>query len=307
MDGRQLPHVLRLFLLGNLMAYDVKKLKQTADRIAEHFNINPAEAVRVVGYINTNAPEQLPDIIAGDFSNIKPTLDNMGKKSDVTVKTENQDARETTPDIITGEIVNPAELPADLAENIDNHITAFCQKFDIESMSKARQTQWSACCTFIGQNIFRKNKGILADRERARRNGGGYCYDLNKVGKLADIWIALCKAYIKAPMIDDFTQFAGMDGTTLYGVGGRYGQADKATPARVLLLQKLHDAQEQGIAGLIVDGRQNPTGALAVLNHWHGWTQTREIIHTTAQQTTGAASLPVFDSSTGLLETRAGS
>ena len=307
MDGRQLPKVSRLFLLGNLMAYDVKKLKQTADRIAEHFNINPAEAVRVVGYINTNAPEQLPDIIAGNFSNIKTTLDNMGIKSGATVKTENQDARETTPDIIAGEIVNPAELPEDIPERIQETIETFCTRFNIDTMDKARQTQWSACCRFIGQNIFKKNRDILADRERARRNGGGFCYDLKKVNALCDIWIALCKAYIKAPMIDDFGQFAAVDESFIYGNSGKYTAADRATPERVRLLQKLHDAQERGLADMIIDGKQNPTGALAVLNHWHGWTQTREIIHTTAQQTTGAASLPVFDSSTGLLETRTGS
>jgi len=304
MDGKQLPKISRLFLLGDLMAYDVKQLKQTADRIAEHFNIKPAEAVRVVGHINTNTPEQLPAIVVGDFSNIKTILDAMGIKSGLT---ENQDTRETAPDTITGEIVNPAELPEDIPERIQETIETFCARFNIDTMDKARQTQWSACCRFIGQNVFKKNRDILADRERARRNGGGYCYDLNKVNALCDIWIALCKAYIKAPMIDDFGQFAAIEESTIYGVGGRYTQADKVTPERVRLLQKLHDAQERGLADMIIDGKQNPTGALAVLNHWHGWTQTREIIHTTAQQTTGAASLPVFDSSTGLLETRAGS
>jgi len=306
MDGRQFPHVLRLFLLGDLMAYDVKQLKQTAQKIAERFEISSAEAVRLVGYINTNTPEQLPAIIAGDFSNVSNILKSAGIKSGLEEKTENQDPRETTPDIITAEVVNPAELPADVPELIQETIETFCTRFNIDTMDKARQTQWSACCRFIGQNVFRKNRDILADRERARRNGGGYCYDLKKVNTLCDIWIALCKAYIKAPMIDDFAQFAGMDEGTIYGNSGKYSQADKATPARVHLLQKLHDAQERGLADMIIDGRQNPTGALAVLNHWHGWTQTREIIHTTAQQTAGAAALPVFDCSAGLLEVKTG-
>jgi hypothetical protein len=103
-------------------------------------------------------------------------------------------------------------------------------------------------------------------------------------------------------MITDFAAFAGIDPTTVHTVGGEYTADNKATPARLHLLKKLHNLQESGLASAIVDGRQNPTGALAALNHWHGWTKTTEIIHTSAAPAASAPALPVFDGSSGLLE-----
>lgn len=199
---------------------------------------------------------------------------------------------------VAGEIVpNESGLPDGLADMIYSAVDAFCKKHDFENMSKCRQTAWSSCCMYIGSYIFKKNRKILAGP--APKNGG-FRYDFKKISQLCDIWVYMCGTFGKAPFISDFANFAGIDKTALYGVGGDY-TPDHLTPARLQLLQKLREAQEMGLSGLIVDGRQNPTGALAALNHWHGWTQTREIIHTAGQGSQTAAALPVFDSGVGIL------
>lgn len=205
---------------------------------------------------------------------------------------------------VQGDIL-PADcdgLPDGLADAIYSAVDTFCKKHDFESMAKCRQTAWGACCMFIGQTIFKSNRKILAGRPP---KNGGFCYDFKKVSQLCDIWVYMCGAFGKAPFISDFANFAGIDKTALYGVGGHY-DGENITPVRVQLLQKLREAQEMGLSGLIVDGRQNPTGALAALNHWHGWTQTREIIHTAGQGSQTAAALPVFDNSTGILTDKGG-
>lgn len=205
---------------------------------------------------------------------------------------------------VQGDIL-PADcdgLPDGLADAIYSAVDTFCKKHDFESMAKCRQTAWGACCMFIGQTIFKSNRKILAGRPP---KNGGFCYDFKKVSQLCDIWVYMCGAFGKAPFISDFANFAGIDKTALYGVGGHY-DGENITPVRVQLLQKLREAQEMGLSGLIVDGRQNPTGALAALNHWHGWTQTREIIHTAGQGSQTAAALPVFDSSIGILTDKGG-
>lgn len=196
-------------------------------------------------------------------------------------------------EIVAGEIVptNDGLLPEGLADMIYSAVDSFCKKHGFENMEKCRQPTWGACCSFIGQSIFKKNRRILAG---TTPKNGGFCYDTAKLSALADLWGHMCGVYCKAPIVDDFANFAGVDEVTLYANSGKYIDMDHLTPARVQLLQKLHSMQERGLAGLIVDGRQNPTGALAALNHWHGWTTTKEIIHTTSGGGQNAVSLPVF-------------
>jgi hypothetical protein len=141
---------------------------------------------------------------------------------------------------------------------------------------------------YVGRNVFKCSK-ITHDAEAEKRFGGTR-YDVGKFEALLDVWAFLCTSYDKAPFIDDFATFCGVSDTWLYGASPE----DNLTPRRALLLKKLQSIQERGLAGLITDGRQNPTGALAVLNHWHGWTQTREVIHTDGRQT-GSDALPVFN------------
>lgn len=195
---------------------------------------------------------------------------------------------------VAGEIVTDDThdgLPDGLADMIYSAVDSFCKKHDFENMSKCRQSAWGACCSYIGQTIFKPNRKILAGPPP---KNGGFCYDTEKLSRLADLWSHMCGVYGKAPLVDDFANFAGVDEVTIYASTGKYTDMQHITPARVRLLQKLHAMQEKGLAGLIVDGRQNPTGALAALNHWHGWTQTREIIHTAGQGSQAAAALPVF-------------
>jgi hypothetical protein len=300
-----------------------KDLKQAAAIVADAFGTSQEDTTKIIVDYRKSG-NQVSKILAGDLSDARSVAQSLGIETGKPQerKVEKKATRKTTEkktknkkkesdfNIIEGDVVLqelPHELPPELPETIESLTEAFCNKYDIENMSKARQTQWAALCRFIGQTVFKKNRGILADRERARRNGGGFCYDLNKVSKLADLWIYLCSLYNKAPFVDDFSHFSGLDEVTLYGVGGDYTAEDKVTPERLHLLQKLREAQESGLAGLIVDGRQNPTGALAALNHWHGWTQTREVIHTAGNAAPSAPVLPVFDASAGsLLEIKDG-
>lgn len=204
-------------------------------------------------------------------------------------------------EVVAGDIV-PAdfgELPPEITDNIYSAIDAFCNKHGFDNMEKCRQPSWGACCMFIGQTVFKPNRKLLAG---ATPKNGGFRYDFRKISAVADIWIYLCGAYGKAPFINDFAHFVGVDKTFLYGVGGDYYNMETATPARLQLLQKLKDAQEGGLAALVADGRQNPTGALACLNHWHGWTTTKEIIHTTASAVSSSAALPVFGENVHKLE-----
>ena len=203
---------------------------------------------------------------------------------------------------VAGEIVTDEThdgLPVGVSDMVYSYIENFCRRENIEDMRKERQTMWKALCMAIGADIFKRSK-LLHDVPREKTQGGIY-YDYDKLLALCDLWGGLCYKFGKAPMIDDFARFAGVSDSMIYNAGGNYPNLEKATPARTVLLKKLHTMQENGLSALIVDGRQNPTGALAALNHWHGWTQTREIIHTAAGSSQTAAALPVFDGGGGIL------
>lgn len=192
---------------------------------------------------------------------------------------------------VEGEVVDniPGVLPDNVASLVMGAIDSYCEQNNISDLSKERQPRWGAACYLVGQSVFKGSK-ILHDMNREKINGG-IVYDVGRVSALVELWGVLCQNFCKAPMIDDFAHFAGVSDSWLYGVGS----AEGLTPERAALLQKLKRMQESGLAGLIVDGRQNPTGALAMLNHCHGWTQTREIIHTSGGSQ-NAAALPVFGS-----------
>lgn len=265
------------------------------------------------------SPDMVPDGVGDDLHAAPDGLQNAPQRKEskqANKRTTKQKKTNTSPQALQNDLVKASHddlehvqgdiLPADcdglpdgLADMIYSAVDTFCKKHDFENMSKCRQTAWSACCQFIGQTVFKPNRKILAGPPP---KNGGFCYDTDKLSSLADLWSHMCGVYGKAPLVDDFANFAGVDEVTIYASTGKYVDMQHITPARVRLLQKLHAIQEKGLAGLIVDGRQNPTGALAALNHWHGWTQTREIIHTASGSGQTAAALPVFGPDGGLLE-----
>ena len=184
-----------------------------------------------------------------------------------------------------------AGLPQALTDRIEAALDDYCTRYGVTDLAKDRQTRWKAACMYIGRNVFERSD-FLRDTERERAQGGRQ-YVTERVAALVDLWAFLCLNYNKAPFIDDFCNFAGVSDMWIYG--GAYGAG--LTPAKRKLLKRLQDLQEAGLAGLISDGRQNPTGALAILNHWHGWTQTREVIHTDGGRAAAPAQYLTFGGS----------
>ena len=302
--------------------------KQDSARVVALFNVGKVDGVQ----ISEPSQDKIMQILENDFSSVPAAaaavgvkiLGGSGKKnsshcekktekrktsragSGVNTRTKKpsagqQDDRETdgaTVETVTGDIIAETAagvLPDNVPALIMDVIQSYCDQNNISDLSKERQPRWRAACFMVGQSVF-KNSKILHDIQREKINGG-IVYDVGRVSALVDVWGVLCANFCKAPMIDDFAHFAAVSDTWLYGANS----PDGLTPTRAALLQKIKRIQESGLSALIVDGRQNPTGALAALNHWHGWTTTKEIIHTTGAVTAAAPALPVFDVSGGLI------
>lgn len=302
-----------------MKALTIKELKAGALALAGSLNIAYDDAVKITAvYSSAGAWDDVRGLFAGDsqliengarvagvslkgFTQTKPRKETKPKQKET--KTDNKKRRPSVNDYIierqagnlervTGEIVpasaGPGQLPDNINDIVADAIEDFCALNKIENMKNERQIVFKALCMYIGQNVFKKSK-ILHDVERERINGG-VVYDVARVSALADVWLCWCYQLGKAPFIDDFATFAGVSDSWLYG-----DVTQSLTPARLDLIKKLQNAQEKGLSALITDGRQNPTGALACLNHWHGWTQTREIIHTTTGTGNNAGALPMFE------------
>ncbi len=132
--------------------------------------------------------------------------------------------------------------------------------------------------------ITLKKNGVLRDHERAKREGG-HPYSEKKLSACVDLWAFYCGLFGKPALIYGFEVFSGL-------TAGCIRESDEARAACTHLYQKLKRIQEGGLAVQIADGRRNPTGALACLNHWHGWTQSREIVHTVNKNAVSVAELP---------------
>ena len=177
-------------------------------------------------------------------------------------------------------------LPHDIKQQIDDAIYDFMMyecKPPIDDMSKARQPKWSACCMYIGQRV---NKPLLRATERGE-GGKWNGYRIDVMEALLPLWLYYCSTYDKAPMRADFGYFVGASLEWIYET--REGML---TPERVRLTKKLTEIQEAGLSGLISDGSRNPTGAIAILNHWHNWTNTSVVVHTSDKQAISAVQLP---------------
>ena len=62
--------------------------------------------------------------------------------------------------------------------------------------------------------------------------------------------------------------------------------------------KKVKTAREASLANRIVDGRKNPVGAIAALNHEFSWNTSNVIEMDRVDRPLSAAELPMFDSAT---------
>lgn len=292
------------------MGWTIPAIKKAIKDGSARYKITDDDARRVLEFMVSDDPDGLTNLcVGGSWDAFERAADRLGvkitkpmhnrkaatgKELAEKAKSDAEKIKEKTPERVTGEalpLVWSDGVPADIVARVDDAIKDYCTLYGVENLKKERQTQWKAACMYTGRMVF-KGSEILVDESR-RGRGGRLPYDISKLEALSGLWLFLCIAFDKAPFIDDFCYFAGVNDSWFYQGAGGGG----LTPEHAHLLQKLQLAQERGLAGLIADGRQNPTGALAILNHWHGWTQVREIVHTDGGKASTAAALPSFGGS----------
>lgn len=163
---------------------------------------------------------------------------------------------------------------AEISLALDNYATTY----NIPDWKKCKPLEWRGFCLYVGKNVF-TDKTLL--KEKVHYNGSctvtnNNAYSIPFLSALYDMYNSLCYSVPGLPCrAYDFAAFVGVHFTTIASLQGR------VSPAGAELLQNMAKEQENSMAMAGEGGRINVTMALAWNNHFHGWTQAREVIHRT--------------------------
>lgn len=193
---------------------------------------------------------------------------------------------------VEGEIIPAGCMPDNIEYLIESAVDDFmkykCKEVKKESMTQCTEDTWSACCSFIGREVF-KRYHILHDKERERKHGGTV-YAPERVEAAQDLYYEYCSYYNKMYSIADCAEFIGVSRGYVYDNTG----SQRSNPTRTHFLQKAVKDREQSLRRGVVGGRKgSQLGYTVLLNHDNNYS-TQKVEHITAEKTDTASALPVF-------------
>lgn len=226
--------------------------------------VNVLQAVKTISEapVNQNKPVEVVKSINPPIQteNTVKTAVNASKISDQAKNTLERVEGETIPD-------NFDVLQVE--STIQEIINTSCLNYDIDDLTKAPQRQFTAVCMDIG-DYFKKTR-LLKDNNYVNNGSAvSFCnnyYAWDKVAQALTIFERICCKYNKAYLQDGAAAFLGMSLNTLHD------NKEKLTPFGIDVAQK----REASLASGAVDTKTtNITGQLAALNHWHGWSTSKQ-------------------------------
>lgn len=180
-------------------------------------------------------------------------------------------------------------VPESMAQDIENIISGYCSKYNIDDLRKTTASVWRGACMAVGFHL--KKSGALRDRQKEKQFGGTR-YNAPLISALIPFWAYLCSLYDKPPLASDFISFTGVSASWFYNNNGQEGNLSSAG---MCIHKKVLQLQESGLSSVLVDGRRNPTGTIFFLKNWHGWRDQREIVHTDGGSASAPVNYPSFD------------
>lgn len=163
----------------------------------------------------------------------------------------------------------------DIFENdIELYIQLFCEKYNIEDMTKESQARWNACLQFIRKNVF-NDKSMLKDNNIINNTNinnnimpstyNRYNYSL--LNNIVDIYIYYCSIYDKEVSINGFSFLTGINTDSI----NNWSYDEKSSSESFAIYKKLSAGNEESLSAKLATGNKNPVGIIAILNRRHGW------------------------------------
>lgn len=143
---------------------------------------------------------------------------------------------------------------------------------------------WANTCHYVGQRVF-KGKELLQESHPGK-NGGTPPFIPERIEAIYNYYYGLTQLHNSTVRVFDFAEFIGTSMKVLYDSN------TIATAGRGYLPKKIMQEQEAGLASMLQAGKGSTTGIAMILNVKHGWTQSREVVHTDATTHISARDLP---------------
>ena len=170
-----------------------------------------------------------------------------------------------------------------IKNRVEEAIQDFCDRYDIKDLKSESQNVFNGLLRYIYEHVFQVTSKLKHD------NRSKTLINLNHIDIILDIldyYIYLCDVYCKASSIQGFCTFTGIDVSILYDWGS--GVNRKLNPKYSEVIKRLDAERERTLSDLLVSGKRQPVGIIAVLNHEKGWNLpgvSREVKHVASSET----------------------
>lgn len=146
---------------------------------------------------------------------------------------------------------------------IERVLDDFCNKFNIDDITKETQNRWNAALLYIHNNLFKDNTALYKDNT-TNMNG----YNIDNIYILCCKYIELCYQYDKECSISGFCKLSGINQDTIYSWGILETRSNSKASD---IYQKLRNEREETLSNMLISGKRNPVGILGALNHHYAW------------------------------------
>jgi len=176
-------------------------------------------------------------------------------------KQERTTTREVVPDSCEIDVVNlKTDIPEALKQWVLDTYT------DIDNPSQLTQLQFNAGLMYI------YNTCVLPILHNNKSVGNRYSIqDIKILSEVLEVYIELCMMYDKHICLFGYSFISGVSVDVL----GQWEVDRKASREQQELAKNIRQLDEESLKDLLVTGKRNPVGVVAVLNNRHGWSSTR--------------------------------
>ena len=170
-----------------------------------------------------------------------------------------------------------------IKNRIDGAISDFCIDYDIQDLKAETQNVFNGLLRYIYSHVFKANNKLKQD-DRSKT-----LIDINNIDIITDVlnyYIYLCDIYSKAISIQGFSVLTGIDYSVIYD--WKNGVHRRLNPKYADIYKTLDAERERSLADILLSGKKQPLGVLAVLNHEKGWNlpgSSREVKHVVTSET----------------------
>lgn len=156
--------------------------------------------------------------------------------------------------------------------DIHLYFDQFCIDNNIQDMSKESQNLFTSCLRYISKHVFSnrdklKDKTLIDNGSAANSHLGRYNYEL--INNILDIYIYdLCYRYNKQVSIVGFGTLININPDIIELWGRNHNML---SPVGTNIYKRLIDSRQESLSNRLYDGKTNPVGTIAILNHYHNW------------------------------------